>query len=273
LIREIWEWDELLLPYRQAVRELCVKFEAYTSEFGIHGEHSPIEAVKGRVKRVSSILEKAARKQIKYADFDELALKVGDIAGVRFICRFEDDIEKVVDLVHKRNGVDIQILDERDYINKVKKSGYRSYHLHIKYSVSMCGGTRDVITEIQIRTMAMNIWASTEHSLKYKYNDALPENLQKRLSRSAEVAFLLDRELGIIREEIIEARKLIQTKHDLGDEILRNIKALHGHNPQGDIADLNKEFFTLNEEHNIEKLSRFNQRLRVMAQMYTGVEG
>jgi putative GTP pyrophosphokinase len=272
ILREIWEWDELLLPYRQAVRELCIKFEAYTSAFGGRGEHSPIETVKGRVKRVSSILEKAARKKIEYADFNELAHKVGDIAGVRFICRFEEDIERMVDLVHKRNGLDMQILDERDYINKIKKSGYRSYHMHVKYTVSMRGGPQDTIAEIQIRTMAMNVWASTEHSLKYKYKGVLPADLQKRLFRSAEAAFLLDREMGVIRDEIIEARQLIKHKHDLGDEILKNIKALYHHNPEEKMEALGHEFLSLNEGHDLDKLHAFNQRLRMMAQFYAGVE-
>jgi putative GTP pyrophosphokinase len=271
-LREFWDWDELLLPYRQAVRELCVKFEAYTTDFGNPIEHSPIETVKGRVKRVSSILEKAARKNITYTGFDELAYKVGDIAGVRFTCRFEEDIERVVALIRERDGLDMYIRDERDYISNIKKSGYRSYHMHVRYTVSMRDGPRTVIAEIQIRTMAMNVWASTEHSLKYKYKGELPAHLQKRLFKSAEAAFLLDREMGIIRDELIEARKLIKSKYDLGDEILRNIKALYHHNPADKMEELSKEFLTLNENNNLDKLHAFNQRLRMMAQLYAGVQ-
>lgn len=270
--QKIWEWDELLLPYQQAVRELCVKLEAYTAEFAAQGEHSPIENVRGRVKRVSSILEKTARKNVDFADFDDLAYKIGDIAGVRIVCRFEEDIKKVVAFIRERDGLDLHIVDERDYISNIKKSGYRSYHIHVRYTVMMRDGPRDVICELQVRTMAMNIWASTEHSLKYKYKGALPDRLQIRLFKSAEIAFMLDREMAIIRDEIIEARNLITIKHDLGDEILKNIKALHDHNPKGDMTALNQEFIELNEDNNLDKLNAFNQRLRMMAQMYEGLE-
>jgi putative GTP pyrophosphokinase len=265
---KIWEWDELLLPYRQAVRELCVKFEAYTSEFGGQGEYSHIESVQGRVKRVSSILEKKARKNVDYDDFHDLAYRLGDIAGVRIVCRFEEDIKTVVKMIHKRNGLDLHILDERDYITHKKKSGYRSHHIHVRYTVSMRDGPKDVIVELQVRTMAMNIWASIEHSLKYKYKGDLPEHLQQRLFASADVALALDREMAVIRDEIIEARNLIAIKHDLGDEILRNMEILHLHNPEEDIAELNQEFIALNEINNLEELRAFNQRLRIMAHAY-----
>jgi putative GTP pyrophosphokinase len=264
---EIWDWEDYLLPYRQAVREICVKFGAYTPEFDNRGEHSPIESVHSRVKRVSSILEKAARKNIEYVSFDDLAYKIGDVAGVRIICRFEEDIARVVALIRERDGLDMHIWDERDYINHIKKSGYRSYHMHVRYTVQMRGGPRDVIVEIQIRTMAMNVWASTEHFLKYKYQGDLPEKLQHRLLRSAEASFLLDRELDIIRDELIEARRLKERKHDLGDEILRNIKKMYHHNPSENIAVLGQEFLALNEDHDLEKLQAFNQRLQMISQM------
>jgi putative GTP pyrophosphokinase len=120
--------------------------------------------------------------------------------------------------------------------------------------------------------MAMNVWATTEHSLKYKYSGELPEKLRHRLLRAAEAAFLLDREMGIIRDEILEGSSLMAQKHDLGDEILRNIKALYYHNPDGKVAELSQEFLALNRGRNLEKLQDFNQRLRMMAQMYEGVK-
>jgi putative GTP pyrophosphokinase len=267
-LHEIWEWDELLLPYRQAVRELCVKFEAYTPGFVNRGGHTPIETVNGRVKRVSSILEKAVKKNIDYSNFDELAHKVGDVAGVRLTCRFEEDIKKAVAIIRERDGLDMHIADERDYINNIKKSGYRSYHMRIRYTVSMPGGPKEITAEIQIRTMAMNVWASTEHSLHYKYNGVLPENLQKRLFKSAEAAFLLDREMSIIRDELIEARTLIKHKQDLGDEILKNIKTLYHRYPTAAVAQLGREFITLNETRNLDELHEFNRRLRTLAQVY-----
>lgn len=268
MIREVFDWDELLIPYRQAVRELCVKFEAYALEYQGKVQHSPIELVEGRVKRVSSVLEKAARKQIVYANFDELSNQIEDIAGIRIICRFVEDIERVVALVRQRDGADLHIVTERDYINKTKPSGYRSYHMHIRYPVTLAGGVREVLAEIQIRTLAMNFWATIEHSLKYKYNGNLPEPLQKRLIKSAEAAFTLDWEMSTIRGEIMEAQRIMERRNDLVDKILRNIKNLYRHARLDKLDELNREFLTLNEEGNVDKLQEFNQQLRVMAQLY-----
>jgi putative GTP pyrophosphokinase len=227
--------------------------------------------VQGRVKRISSILSKAEKKNVSSdAGFDELAHKLMDIAGVRVVCRFEEDISRVVSLLRQRDGLDMTILDERDYISNIKKSGYRSYHIHIKYTVSMRDGPRDVVAEIQIRTMAMNIWASTEHSLKYKYKGELPNELKTRLFKSAEAAFLMDREMDIVRDEIIEARRLMRRKQELGDEILRNIKSLYHQNPSENIYALGLEFYKLNKDHNLESLNTFNNKLKTMAKQYGG---
>jgi len=129
-MREAWDWDTLLIPYRQAVNELCVKFEAYAAEYICREQHSPIEYVEGRVKRVGSILDKATRKNIPVTQFYELSEQIEDIAGIRIICRFVEDIEKVVGLIRQRS--DMKVVVERDYINHTKPSGYRSYLFHIR---------------------------------------------------------------------------------------------------------------------------------------------
>ncbi len=262
---DIINWDRFLFPYEQAVNELCIKFKAYDKQCRLLGIHSPIEYVEGRVKQKGSILDKANRKNIPY---DLIPDKIEDIAGIRIICRFVEDIERVMEFIRRRQGFDLSIVTERDYVNKQKPSGYRSYHVHIRYTVALMGELKEVFAEIQIRTMAMNFWATIEHSLKYKYNGNLPEDLHKRLVSSAEAAFMLDREMGTIREEMLEAQRIVERKNDLVDSILKSIQNLYYIAKLDKMDEINIQFLRLYEEGNIEKLSDFNKQLNVMTQMY-----
>lgn len=171
--------------------------------------HSPIEFVTGRVKPIVSILDKASLKDIP---IDKLGTEIQDIAGLRMMCQFVDDIEQVVELLRGRN--DFEIVEERNYISHKKASGYRSYHVVIRYPVQTIHGEKNILAEIQIRTLAMNFWATIEHSLNYKYKGIFPEDIQLRLKRAAEAAFLLDAEMSQIRTEIQEAQRLFSRKKD-----------------------------------------------------------
>lgn len=124
------DWDLFLWPYQQAVSELKVKFRSLRQSFLNKGEHSPIEFVVGRVKTVDSIKEKMTRRVIAPEVIEN---DMQDIAGIRIMCQFVDDIYRVVDLIHERQ--DMQVVEERDYIQNAKPSGYRSYHMVIEYSV------------------------------------------------------------------------------------------------------------------------------------------
>ena len=154
----IQNWKNFLMAYEQAVDELKVKLKSIRKEYRRRNEYSPIEFVTGRVKEVSSILEKANKFEIP---LDRLEQEMEDIAGIRIMCQFVDDIDKVVELLRVRK--DMQILYEKDYVNNVKASGYRSYHVIIKYTVNMVDGAKDILAEFQIRTLAMNFWATAEH--------------------------------------------------------------------------------------------------------------
>ena len=161
---EIQLWRSILCPYELAVRELEVKFNHIIDECKENDVYCPIEQVEGRVKSVSSILEKMQRKHIPMERMEE---ELEDIAGVRIICQFEEDIETVASLIQKRS--DMVIKSEKNYLKHIKQSGYRSYHLIIYYTVDTIKGPKKLQAEIQIRTMAMNFWATIEHSLQYKY--------------------------------------------------------------------------------------------------------
>ena len=259
-------WEEMLLPYEQAVRELTIKFRCLQEGFDALRLSSPIESVAGRVKQVSSILEKAKRKDIQLHEIEE---KIEDIAGIRIICRFVEDITRVVQLLEERDGLDIEILKERDYVSNMKVSGYRSFHLIIRYPVVTALGKKFVLCEIQVRTMAMNFWAVIEHSLRYKYNGKMPDEIKRRLVRSADAAFLLDREVSEIRQDIIQAERAAMNKENMVNELVHNIQILSRVAPPEDVARLNNEFMALCDgESDDEQFAELNRRVRVIAESY-----
>ena len=206
---EIQLWREILDPYALAVDELVVKFNHIIYEYRMSEAYSPIEQVNGRVKTISSIIEKAKKKEVP---LDEVEEKIDDIAGIRIICQFVEDIYKVVELIRKRT--DMRIKSEKDYITHAKESGYRSYHIIVYYKVETMKGTKELQAEIQIRTLAMNFWATIEHSLNYKYKGQFPEEIRLRLKRAAEAAYLLDEEMSEIALEIQEAQRVFSRKND-----------------------------------------------------------
>jgi putative GTP pyrophosphokinase len=191
-----------------------------------------------------------------------------DIAGVRVICRFVEDIEKVIELIRNRRDFDMEIVRERDYITNTKPSGYQSYHIHIKYRVMSTNGVKEIWAEIQIRTLAMNFWATIEHSLKYKYNGNIPEDIQARLRKSATAAFQLDREMSKIRDEITEAQKIILVKNDLVDSITKKISNLYHVAKLEKVNELNREWIDLYQDCNLDQMNEFHEKLKTIAKMY-----
>ncbi|QAS51608.1 GTP pyrophosphokinase [Halobacillus litoralis] len=195
-------WDIFIAPYTQVVEELKIKLKGMRRQFEYEEEHSPIEFVTGRVKPKSSIIEKARRKAINPENIED---ELQDIAGVRVVCQFVDDIYAVADMLKNRH--DFEVVEEKDYVSRKKDSGYRSFHVIIRYPVETIHGEKHVLAEIQIRTLAMNFWATNEHSLNYKYSGKIPTEIQSRLKRAGEAAFQLDEEMSKIKNEIQEAQK------------------------------------------------------------------
>lgn len=231
-------WSEFLMPYEMAVEELKNKFKSLRKECVKNNEHSPIEFVVGRVKQIPSIVEKAGKLGLSEDEIE----KMDDIGGIRIICQFEDDIYRIVDLIHERDGMDMEIVLERDYVKEVKESGYRSYHIIVKYPIFSVKGLKFVFLEIQIRTMAMNFWATVEHSLRYKYKDDLPKNVAEKLRSTAHEVYLLDKEMQEIRDEIISAQNLFMQKSNTLSEILDSISALERMGDIDQAIDFRKRF-------------------------------
>lgn len=217
------DWEKFLIPYENAVEELKVKFKSIRNELTKMGEYSPIEFVTGRVKKISSILEKAKRLEVNMEDIDK---EIEDIAGIRIMCQFVEDIYTVVDYISERDGNDLKVVGVKDYITNYKDSGYRSYHVIIEYPIQTAFGHKNILAEIQIRTLAMNFWATIEHSLKYKYKRQIPEPIQLRLKNAADAAFHLDQEMSQIRHEIRQAQKMFEIRSSTVSNILHNIDRL-----------------------------------------------
>ncbi len=262
---QIREWKMFLIPYEQAVEELKVKFKAIRKEYRDMNEYSPIEFVTGRVKKISSILEKCKRRDIPEDQIEEL---MEDIAGIRVMCQFIDDIYKVVDLIRQRDGKDLSIVYEKDYISNPKDSGYKSYHFIIKYPVQTCFGTREILAELQIRTLAMNFWSTIEHSLNYKYQDNIPPEITERLKKTAQAANLLDLEMCEIRNEIIKAQLMFEQKSNIVSDITSHIDALHGMGKKEEALDFQTRFDSIWELGSIEDLESLLKDIKKMLPSY-----
>lgn len=234
------KWNDFLFPYEQASEELKVKFRSIRTEYRLRNEYSPVEFVTGRVKEISSIIEKAKKFNIP---LDRIEYEMEDITGVRIMCQFVDDIQKVVEIL--RNRKDMKIIYEKDYIKNFKESGYRSYHVIIKYPVNMAEETKEILAEIQIRTLAMNFWATIEHSLNYKFRHSLPDSLRDKLKAAAESAFLLDETMLEIKDDIKDAQQLFEVKSSLVSDIMNNILTL---------SSLGKEIESLRYQSELRKL-------------------
>ena len=260
---EIQLWREILTPYDLAVKELIVKFEHLIIEHHNQGLYSPIEQVTGRVKTVASILDKAQKKNIPV---DEIEEKLLDIAGIRIICQFVEDIRKVAEII--RHRTDMEVVLERDYINHMKDIGYRSYHMIVNYEVQTLQGSRTIKVEIQIRTLAMNFWSTIEHSLQYKYKKNIPDHIRNKLTNAANAIISLDKEMSSVRSEIMDAQNSFQIHTKLVSDILTNLQNLYGVANDREVLKIQDEFYRIYELDDIDQLKRFSKELDIIAEGY-----
>ncbi len=255
------DWKQALLPYEQAVDELVIKFKGIRREYQIADMISPIEEVTGRVKTVASIIEKANRRNIP---LEKALYTLEDIAGIRIICRFVDDIQEVIRLIRKRDGADLEIIEEEDYITNTKNSGYRSYHITINYPMFIQGEYKKIKCELQIRTLAMNFWATIEHSLRYKFDKNVPPEIKNRLKACAEAAYKLDEEMDKIKDELMESQQYMESREQLIDRIIHNIHNVYNNSQIENKNEYNYQFIKLYQEGNVEKLRQYNAELEAI---------
>ncbi len=207
------ETKEMMLMYDCGIKEVKTKLEILNNEFQIQQQRNPIEYLKSRVKSLESIVKKLHKKG--YTLSVENAMKeLNDIAGIRVICSFIDDIYSVADML--KNQDDITVILEKDYIQHPKPNGYRSYHMVLEVPVFFSQRKQNVKVEVQIRTIAMDFWASLEHKLYYKETDITSEEISQRLKKCADIIADTDIEMQSIRSvvEHWEAGNLSQIKKE-----------------------------------------------------------
>lgn len=192
---------DLHMKYQAAIREISTKLEVLDSEFSLKQDHNPIHHMQCRVKSISSIIEKIQRKG--WAMEIASIYKITDFAGIRVVCNYLDDIYSVETSLLRQD--DIKLLRRSDYIENPKESGYRSLHLVVEVPIFLSDQTHNMPVEIQIRTIAMDTWASLEHELKYKRKEALPENIVQELKKCAEQMAEMDISMQKIYNQNVKA--------------------------------------------------------------------
>ncbi len=190
--------------YMAAIKEITTKLEILDEDFKASHAYNPIHHIESRLKSPASVWKKLNRKNAS-AVTDNISDYVQDIAGVRVICNYIEDIYSIADLLTGQR--DIELLRKRDYIMYPKENGYRSLHLLIKVPVFLSSGVQLVKAEVQIRTIAMDFWASLEHHLRYKSEDEISDDLRRRLKDSAEKISEIDMEMQSIYRELRKTRK------------------------------------------------------------------
>jgi len=199
-LEEFAKLKELLLIYEWGHRTLLTKLAIIHEDFENFHENNPIDHIRGRIKAPESIAEKLHRMGHSITA-ENAKNHISDIAGIRIICPFAKDIYQLIDLI--KTMPDIKIRAEKDYVQKPKKSGYRSYHLLVEIPVFHSRKTDQVIIEVQIRTEAMNFWATLEHEARYKYHGDIPIHLSDELVVSADKIAELDHRMFLIHENIM----------------------------------------------------------------------
>ncbi|AQS58634.1 GTP pyrophosphokinase [Desulforamulus ferrireducens] len=193
------EWAGFLLAYKFALDEVRTKLNILNEELQIIHDYNPIEHIKTRIKKPDSIINKLKSKQLAVT-FENARQYVRDIAGVRVVCSFTTDIYEVLEMICSQD--DVEVLEIKDYVKNPKPNGYKSLHAIIRIPVFLSGGALPVTVEIQIRTIAMDFWASLEHKIYYKYNKGIPSPIQTRLKEAADIVSALDSKMLALKNEI-----------------------------------------------------------------------
>lgn len=204
LHEDVDSWSTVIFLYNSALKEVGTKLEILNDEFQHVHQYNPIEHIKARIKTPESIVKKLKRYG-QESTIDNMVKYINDIAGIRIICSFTSDIYRIADMI--RDQKDIQVIAVKDYITYPKASGYKSYHMIVSIPVYLSDRTVDTKVEIQIRTVAMDFWASLEHKIHYKFEGDAPENIKNELVECARMVSDLDARMLSLNEEILAISK------------------------------------------------------------------
>ena len=203
------EWGKTLLLYDSALKELNTRLEIINNDFKLAHQYNPIEHITSRIKSSQSIAKKI-RKLGMELTVENIVNHVNDVAGIRIICSFTSDIYRIAELLSRQS--DIRILRVKDYIQNPKPNGYMSYHMIVTVPVFLSDRMVETKAEIQIRTIAMDFWASLEHKIYYKFEGNAPDYIRRELKECAELVAFLDKKMLSINEEIKDYARLEEFK-------------------------------------------------------------
>ena len=198
---EVDSWKEVTLIYNSALKEIGTKLEILNDEFQHVHRYNPIEHIKSRLKSPESIVKKL-KKHGYESTIENMVNHVNDIAGIRVICSFTSDIYRIAEMIS--NQSDIKILSVKDYIQNPKPSGYRSYHMLVSVPIFLSDRSADTKVEIQIRTVAMDFWASLEHKINYKFEGNAPVVIRNELIECSKIISELDGRMLMLNEEVLK---------------------------------------------------------------------
>ncbi|RDY31228.1 GTP pyrophosphokinase [Lachnotalea glycerini] len=192
-------YKTMMFLYKSALKEIVTKIDILNDEFQHVHQYNPIEHVKSRMKTPDSIVKKLKREGHE-STIDNMVKYINDIAGVRITCSFTSDIYRIAEILSKQN--DIKVIAVKDYIKNPKESGYKSYHLVATVPIFMSDKVVDTKVEIQIRTIAMDFWASLEHKIYYKFEGNAPDRISRELKECAQMVSVLDAKMLSLNEAI-----------------------------------------------------------------------
>lgn len=192
-------WETIMFLYKAALKEIGTKIDILNDEFQYVHHYNPIEHVKSRIKSPESIVKKL-RKYGYSTSVENMVNYVNDIAGIRIICSFSSDIYRIADMIQKQN--DLTVVAVKDYIKNPKESGYKSFHMLVTVPVFLSDSVVETKVEIQIRTIAMDFWASLEHKIYYKFEGNAPEYISQGLKECADMVSALDDKMLSLNEDI-----------------------------------------------------------------------
>lgn len=222
------EWNKALLLYNAALKEFSTKLEILNNEFKLAHQYNPIEHITSRLKSAQSIARKMRIKQ-KELTVENIIRYINDVAGIRIICTFTSDIYRIADAITKQN--DVTTLKIKDYIAHPKPNGYTSYHMIVSVPIFLSNDVIDTKVEIQIRTIAMDFWASLEHKIYYKFEGKAPEGIREELRECANIISFLDQKMLSINESVKNYHKDFNggdvVNNDI-DSISNTLKPLYG---------------------------------------------
>ena len=200
-IDELEKLNTIMIKYISALKVLETQLDILSDDFKYIKDYNPIEHIKTRIKSADSIIDKLERKNIEFT-IENVENNLFDIVGARIVCSFETDVYDLVNIL-KKSSI-INVIKEKDYIQEPKQSGYRSYHLIVEIPVELINEKTTVKAEIQIRTMAMDLWASIEHKIKYKSKDKITDDVNNTLLEASDILYSLDSTMdNILNRKVI----------------------------------------------------------------------